>query len=134
MKYLGMFFIAVFVVSCAHHNDVRPGEGIHRVSVIAETKDQGAKDAISQANHFCKEQNKYAAIIDEKQSYTGTMDEQTYNNAKTASKVAEAAGGAAWVFGKKDTSNIGGVVGLGGGIADNALGKGYTVEMKFKCQ
>lgn len=134
-KYLSVLIAPFILISCAHHNDVRPGaEGVHRVAVLAETKDDGAKNAISQANHFCKEQNKYAAIIDEKQMYTGNMDESTYNNAKTASKVAQAAGGAAWVLGKKQTSNVGGVVGVGGGIADSALGKGYTVEMKFKCQ
>ncbi len=75
-----------------------------------------------------------AVFTNEEQKYTGTMDEGTYKNAKTASKVVKAAGGAAWVFGNKKASNVGGIAGLGGGIADQALGEGYTVEMKFKCQ
>lgn len=135
MKKYVLVISVISLVSCAHHKDVRPGtEGVHRVAVVAENKEQGAQECIEQANHFCKEQNKYAAFINEDAKYTGSMDEGTYNKAKTASKVAEAAGGAAWVFGNKNASNAGGIVGLGGGIADNALGKGYTVEMKFKCQ
>lgn len=123
------------LISCAHHRDVRPGaSGIHNVAVVAETPEEGSRDAISQANHFCKEQGKYAAIVEENQKYSGDMDESTYKNAKRGAKIAQAAGSAAWVFGNKGASDAGGVVGLGGGIADQAIGKGYTVRMQFKCQ
>ena len=56
------------------------------------------------------------------------MNEDTYNKSKTASKVASAVGGALWVFGGKNESTIGGITGLGGAVANQALGKGYTVE------
>jgi hypothetical protein len=61
------------------------------------------------------------------------MNEKDYKTAKTVSKVAQAAGGAAYVFGGRNESNAGGIVGIVGGIADGLLGKGYSVDMKFKC-
>ncbi len=130
---LGLLCMVLFT-GCAHHRDVRPGtEGLHRVLVTAEDGEQGARNAIGQANHFCSQQKKTAAFIDEKQSYTGSMKEEDYKTAKTVAKVAQAAGGAVWVFGGKTEREAGGIVGLGGGIASGAIGNGYSVDMKFKC-
>lgn len=139
MKKLLLIFcgFTLILASCAHHRDVRPGpDGIHRVAVAAEDTDVGARDAISQANHYCKEERggKSAAFMTEDKKYTGSMSESTYKTAKTASKVAQAAGSAAFVFGGKNERTAGGVVGIGGGIADTAFGNGYSVEMKFKCE
>ena len=61
------------------------------------------------------------------------MDEQSCKNAKTATKVAKIVGGAAWVLGGRNESNLGGIVGLGGAVGDEVLGEGYTIEMRFKC-
>lgn len=36
-------------------------------------------------------------------------------------------------MGGKRESNVGGIAGLGGVGIDSALGKGYTIEMSFKC-
>lgn len=125
----------LFVVSCAHHRDVRAGaDGIHRVVIQTEGDESEKRDAINQANHFCKEQNKYAAFVDEKQTYTGKVDEKTYNNGKAASKVLKTVGSGAYVFGGEKESNAGGIGVLAGQATDSVLGKGYTVEMKFKCQ
>ncbi|MES3038609.1 MAG: hypothetical protein V4736_11950 [Bdellovibrionota bacterium] len=126
--------VGFLLSSCAHHRDVRAGaEGIHRVVVETDDNEEGTRNAISQAEHFCKERDKTAAFVTEDKKYTGTMTEENYRTAKTAAKVAQAAGGAAYVFGGKNESNAGGIVGLGGGIANSAIGNGYTVEMKFKC-
>lgn len=125
----------LILAGCAHHRDVRPGaDGVHRVLIHTDNQEQAGQDALRQASHFCEKQGKYAGIVDEKNNYVGTMNEQDFKNAKTAAKVAQAAGGAGWVFGGQRESTVGGIVGLGGGIADAALGKGYTVEMRFKCQ
>lgn len=137
---LSVILIGVLLLllsACAHHRDVRPGaDGTHRVALQTDDTDAATRDAIDQANHFCKSRNKgsIAAFVDEKQKYTGDMDEQTYKNSKRIAKAASAAGGAVWALGGKRESNAGGIVGLGGGVADGVLGKGYTVEMKFKCQ
>jgi hypothetical protein len=134
-KILIIFSSAVLLSSCAHHDDVRPGvDGVHRVIIQTDDKEAGSREAIEQANDFCKEQHKYAAFVEEQQKYTGDMDEKSYRKAKTVAKVANAAGGAVWVFGGKSESNAGGIVGLGGAIADKAIGKGYTVDMKFVCK
>ncbi len=135
LKFILLGFTAFMFVGCAHHRDVRPGtEGLHRVVIQTDEKEEGNREAIKQANHFCKERNQYAAFVEENQKYTGDMDEASYKKGKTIAKVAQGVGSAAWVFGGKNESNAGGIVGLGGGIAGSALGNGYTVEMKFKCQ
>lgn len=136
MKSTLAFSLLTFAVlsGCAHHNDVRPGvSGVHKVVVKSEDGDQGAREAISQANHYCKESGRSAVFMEEKQKYTGDLDEATYKGAKRATKVAEVVGGSAYVFGGKTESNIGGIVGLGGAAADQAIGEGYTVEMSFQC-
>jgi len=134
-KLVFISFVTLLLGACAHHRDVRPGaDGTHRVAVQTDDKEQGAQEAIRQAQHFCEKRDLSAAFVDEKQSYTGSMDEESYKKGKTMAKVAQGVGSAAWVFGGKKESDAGGVVGLGGGIADSALGKGYTVEMKFRCQ
>lgn len=127
-------FVALNLVSCAHHRDVRPGvDGVHRVVIKSDDHDEGTRKAISQANHFCEQNGKSAAIISEEKKYTGSMSENDYKTAKTASKVATAAGGMVHVFGGKNESTAGGIVGLGGIVGDAALGKAYDIEMKFKC-
>lgn len=125
----------LFLAGCAHHRDVRPGaDGLHRVLIHTDNKEEAGQDVVRQARHYCEEQGKHAGIVEEKNNYVGSMKEQDYKNAKTGAKVAQAVGSAGWVFGGQRESTVGGIVGLGGGIADAALGKGYTVEMTFKCQ
>ncbi|HEX4924938.1 MAG TPA: hypothetical protein VFV50_12670 [Bdellovibrionales bacterium] len=127
--------IAMLAGACAHHKDVRAGaDGVHRVVVQTEDTEAGARNAIRQANHFCEERGLTAAFVEEDKKYTGDMDEKDYKTAKRVSKAAQAVGGAVWVFGGRAERNAGGLVGLGGAVADQAIGKGYTVEMKFKCQ
>lgn len=57
----------------------------------------------------------------------------TYKNSKRIAKVAKTVGGTVWALGGQKESRAGGVVGLGGGAGGEAIGDGYTVEMKFKC-
>ena len=121
--------------SCAHHRDVRPGsKGIHRVTIPTDNADEGSREALRQADHYCAEKNKSAAIIEEESKYRGTMKEQDYKNAKTATKVAGVLGGTTMVFGGQRERSAGGLVGLGAAVGDAALGEGYVVEMKFECQ
>lgn len=123
-----------FVFSCAHHKDVRPGtEGINRV-VIHSDGDDGERNALAQAEHYCKEFGKMPAIVDEKTAYTGKVDEQTYNNGKAVSRVLKTVGGMTHVFGGKAERSAGGVGVLAGVGTDAVLGNGYTTEIKFKCQ
>lgn len=135
MKYLLLAIVSAFAfVGCGHHRDVRPSaNGVHTVKVQCEDKDEGSRDAIAQANHFCEQRKMSAAFVDEQQTYTGSMDEKDYQRMKTAGKVAQTVGGSTYVLGGQKESNIGGIVGLGGVVADQVAGKGYTVQMRFKC-
>jgi hypothetical protein len=131
---LPTLFVFSFLSGCAHHKDVRPGvDGINRVLLQSED-DNAGRDALAQAEHYCKQFGKAPGIIEEKTSYTGKVDEETYNNGKAVSRVLKTVGGATHVFGGNNESNIGGVGVLAGVGTDAALGKGYTTEMKFKCQ
>jgi len=127
--------LSILLTGCGHHRDVRAGvDGTHRVIVQSEESEQGAQNAISQANHYCQQFDKSAAFLDENKKYTGTMSESDYRTAKTASKVAQGIGSAGYVFGGRNEKTAGGIVGLGGSIARGAIGDGYSVEMRFKCQ
>lgn len=122
------------VVGCAHHPDVRAGaDGVHRVVISSEDSEEGAREAIRQANSFCKERKLNAAFINESSKYQGDLEESDYKMAKKASKVAKVIGGSTYILGGQKESTVGGVVGLGGAVADGVLGKGYATEMKFKC-
>ena len=115
MKKIFVCLAILTLAACAHHDDVRPSEdGVHRVIFNTDNKDDGARDGLKQANHYCAEENKRAVVVSEASKYSGTMEEGTYRNSKTAAKVAQGIGGAAWVFGGKNESNAGGIVGLGG--------------------
>src|SRR5262245_3492715 len=134
MRVVGLLLFTVFVMSCAHHRDVRPGvDGVHRVQIQTADVDQGTRNAIDQANHYCKEKKQEAAFITEDKKYNGDMDEKDYKNAKRVTTVAKTVGGAVWVFGGRRESTLGGLAGLGGAAGDAALGQPYTVEMRFKC-
>jgi hypothetical protein len=131
-----LLLTSVFLLaSCAHHKDVRPNDsGVHNVSFQTEDKSSGYQNGNSQANHFCEQKKQTAFIVQEVYKYTGSMDEDTYKATKTASKVASGVGGAAFVFGGKKESDAGGLIGLGGGIANSVAGSGYTYTMSFKCK
>ena len=135
MRYLYGVILALSLCACAHHRDVRAGvDGVHRVVVQSEDKDEGAQDAISQANDYCKTFNKSAAFMNEEHKYTGSMDEKDYQTGKTISKVAQGVGGAGYVFGGRNEKAAGGILGLGGSVARGVMGNGYSTEMRFKCQ
>jgi hypothetical protein len=134
-RIVASLFLAGLLVSCAHHRDVRPGtDGINRVIVYSDDDEKGARNAISQAEHYCKERDQSAAFVTEEKKYTGDMDESDYRTGKKIAKAAQTVGSAVYVFGGHRERNAGGIVGLGGAVGDQVLGKGYTVDMKFKCQ
>ncbi|MCC6278680.1 MAG: hypothetical protein IT289_12260 [Oligoflexia bacterium] len=135
-KLFGIVTLGFLLSSCGHHRDVRPGaDGVHKVTVRGEEKEEAERSAISQAEHYCKEFEKRPAFIEEKTVYTGNMDEKTRDTVRKASKAAMVVGGTASTFGKDEgTRTAGGVVGVGGGVGSiMAGGNDYTSEMKFKC-
>ena len=122
---------------CAHHRDVRAGvDGVHWVHIKAETTEEGTREALDQAGHFCEKRKLSAAVVNEEGAYVGNMNESDYKKLKTAGTVAQTAGGAAYVLGGANNSTLGGlggVVGLGGTMAKQVAGEGYQVKVRFKC-
>lgn len=123
------------LISCAHHRDVRPSDdGVHKVILNVEDKEEGYRNAMSQATDYCEELKLRPVVVNEGTKYQGSMDEQSYNRGKTASKVAQAVGGAVWAMGGQNESNAGGIVGVGGSVARGALGNGYQYVLNFRCK
>ncbi len=124
MRYfLSLFLLATFLTSCAHHRDVRPGaDGVHRVQVQAETKQEGQRDSLSQASHYCETLKLRPAIVKEDHSYTGQLDESIYQNTQKAKEAANILlGGTSYQHEANQA-------------ASSLLGKAYTINMSFKCQ
>lgn len=129
-----LFVFASNLTGCAHHRDVRPSaDGVHWVELRSESEEEGARDALAQANHFCEERKMVAAVVSEDKAYKGNMDESNYKALKTAGKVGQIVGGTVYTMGGARESNVGGVVGLGGVVADQVAGEGYVVKLRFKC-
>ncbi|WP_413293889.1 hypothetical protein ACLSU7_02160 [Bdellovibrio sp. HCB185ZH] len=137
-RFVVLLSVTLMLGACAHHRDVRPGaNGVHRVSLTVDDTDEGNRDAISQANHFCEERGKAAAFVSEQAKYNGTMDEKDYRTAKNISKAAQVVGGTGATYGtanrNKGVQSFSGILGLGGVATDAALGKAYSINMTFKC-
>jgi len=131
-----LFGLSVAAVGCVHYPDVRPGDkDIHQAIIKTERKGEGFREAFAQAKDFCEDvyQNR-PTKISETSKYTGTMDESTYNQAKTAAKVVGGIGAAAAVFGGKNETKAGVVAGSGGAIADSSLGRDYEYTLTFRCK
>ncbi|WP_413582898.1 hypothetical protein [Bdellovibrio sp. HCB288] len=134
-RFVLLISLSILGFACAHHRDVRPSaSGDHKVILNQEDKEAGYRDAMSQAEDYCKQTGKMPLIVTEGSKYQGNMDEGTYQKAKTASKVAQAAGGAVFALGGQTESTVGGITGLGGSVARGALGNGYRYELVFRCQ
>ncbi len=129
--------LGLFLISCAHHRDVRPGNGIHHVVVREQNREAAERNAIDQAEHFCKERNQHAVIIEEKKTeYTGKMDESTRDTVHKASTAAMVLGGGAGGFGPTHGTKTAGAVLGTAGTAGYIMtgGDDYTADMKFKCE
>lgn len=136
MKKILLGITLIFLMfSCAHHKDVRPGEGgLNSVTIKTDDTHAGSREAMDQANDYCKTKNKSAIIVNEKSTYHGEMDESTYKTAKKVSKAAGTVGAGVWTLGGTKESNIGGTTGVVGAVGDQVLGEEYTVNMTFKCE
>lgn len=134
-KLLVLAVSTFFIVGCAHHRDVRPSSnGSHKVVIQTEDKSNGYSNGKSQADHFCEGEKRRAYIVEEGYKYTGSMSEEDYKKGKMVSKIAKGVGSAGYVFGGKKEKNAGGILGIGGQVADSAMGSGYTYTMIFRCK
>lgn len=135
MKSILILSTLLIISACAHHKDVRPSaDGAHTATFQTDTKQDGYRKAISQASHFCEQRKLAAFIVSEKSEYVGSMNEDDYNTTKKVAKIAQSVGGTIWALGGKKESDAGGVVGVGGGVADQVAGKGYRYTMTFNCK
>jgi hypothetical protein len=71
---LVLLVLATVLVSCAHHNNVIPGnDGTNSISIQAKTSNSGHSEALNEATHYCKKQNKTPHVVSEKRSMQTQM-------------------------------------------------------------
>lgn len=136
LQLAGCFAFVLLGFGCQTYPDVHPmASGIHKVSFKTERKGEGFREAMPQAQAYCKDVAQKSAIqVSETSEYIGNIDEATYNAGKTASQVAVAVGATGAVFGGEKESDVGSVTAVGGGIANSALGLGYQYTLEFRCE
>jgi hypothetical protein len=139
MRWLLLIPICGFLAACAHtYKDVRPGvDGIHRVVVLGDGDGDGERDAIRQANNYCKydkERNQSAVFMNEDTKYQGSMDEDTNRTVRQASKAAGAVGVGMGVFGGRREQGAGHVAMGAGTVGTIMTHNTYKTEMKFQCK
>ena len=128
----------VLTASCTSldYDDVRPGvDGIHRVSVLGNGEGDGERNAIEQANNYCRIEKKMSPVfMTENTDYQGTMDEETHKTVRKASKAAGAVGVGMGVFGGRRESGAGRAVMGAGSVGAIMTRNDYKTEMKFQCK
>lgn len=135
MKMIPFYLVLLFMISCAHHRDVRPGaNGVHTVIVKGPDSSGLERSAINQAEHFCQERYaRHAAFHSEKTQYQGEMDEGTRKTLRQASTAAMVLGGGASV--NSSTRKGGSALGSLGTIGHLMTnGDDYVVKAQFACQ
>ncbi len=80
------------LVSCGLHKDVRPGTEIHRVAIASEDSEEGARDCLEQANHYCEQFEKHTVIVSEGKKDVGPVEEDTYKKTKMVTRAVETVG------------------------------------------
>lgn len=130
--FLSVMLMSVLFQNCAHHRDVRPGTGgVNRVVTRESSAIDAQRSALSQAEHYCKEFNKFYEVVSEKAAYKGSMDEGTRNTIQQASNVASTLGFVTSDPGTHHKSPLSkaGVVGH-----SMTSGDDYESDIQFKCQ
>ncbi|MFC0118354.1 hypothetical protein [Pseudoalteromonas xiamenensis] len=122
------------LAACAHHDDVRPSENnTHYVAVNSQQKEEGGREAMKQAKHYCESIKKQMYVINEEVVYQGSTPESEYlSNLKTADIVSNV-GTVLWIFGDGRVDDAGGIAAITGESVKASMGKPYITKMHFKC-
>ena len=137
MRWLTLLPFAVLIAACAHtYKDVRPGvDGIHHVVVFGNGDGDGEREAIAQANSYCKNEKHLSAVfMNENTKYQGTMDEETNRTVRDASKAAGAVGIGMGVFGGRREAGAGQIAMGAGSVGTIMTHNAYKTEMTFQCK
>ena len=97
-------------------------------------KDQAESVVINSSHEYCKDKQQSAVFInDTKNTYTGTMDEETKKNIRKASTAGILLGGVGMI--PRHTRDAGAVIGTAGVIGTiMTADRDYRSEVKFKCR
>jgi hypothetical protein len=113
---------------------VMPGEDGNNKVVARDIEKDGAEEAaVKAANKYCKSKNQEAVYSGDKTNYTGSMDEETRNTVRNASKAAVILGGPS--MGGMGDPSPGAVVGTAGTVGYSMTSdKDYESVVTFKCK
>ncbi|NOU52285.1 hypothetical protein HG263_17285 [Pseudoalteromonas sp. JBTF-M23] len=123
----------VLLAACAHHDDVRPGEGKHYVVIKAVDRDQGMKEALGQAEHFCDKTKNSLVVINENVDYQGEKSEKDYLDSRSTAEFVTEASTWLWILGDGHVDDAGAVAAIAGVVALESMDAPYTVTVNFRC-
>jgi hypothetical protein len=104
------------------------------VTVKGEDEQGNFRNAMAQAEHFCKQWDKAPVVEKEGSKYVGEMSEANYKAMKSISKAGHRVGGAVFMGGSKDAYAKSRTVHTGAGVLSDMAGDGYVTRMNFRCQ
>lgn len=134
---LTIYFLVITSFTACSTAKVRilPGEdGINRVSSKDREKDGAEEAALDKANSYCENQKKQMLVVrEDKTSYEGSMNEETRNAIRKASKLAMLGAWPVGIFSK--STALGSAVG-GAGLVGHTMtnDRDYEAKFSFRCK
>ena len=122
-------FIMLFIFSCAHYKNVIPGnQNHHEVRLNSRDSGDGIKDAITQAQYFCKKDNLLAEFGNQQSRYVGNIPEEEYIKKRNLLEDGIDCGA-----GPNPVSALCSIIGLVLLQQKASLEKNYLIEINFRC-
>lgn len=126
--------VTSFLAACAHHDDVRPSENNqHYVIIKSSDRSEGIKEALDQADHFCKQDKQSMFVLNETVEYQGDKPEQEFLSDQSTAQIVSNAGTWLWVLGDGYVDDAGAIASIAGMSAEHSLGKPYLINLSFRC-
>lgn len=121
------------LIGCSTANvRVMPGgSGTNRVISTDIEKDDAEKAAVDGAQEYCDKRHKQAVFVKEDTKYTGSMDENTRNTVRKASRIASVLGSQSRGYDPDQPGAIETAGSVGSGMTND---RDYKSEMSFKCE
>lgn len=127
------------VVACSTAKvNVMPGEdGVNKILVRDIERDNAEEAGVKAAHEYCEKHDKQAVFLNNKTEYQGSMDEDTRNTVRKASRAAQVVGGGLGGYGyhRDGDATAGAVLGSAGTVGGMMTNdRDYKTEILFKCK
>ncbi|CAM4243008.1 hypothetical protein [Pseudoalteromonas byunsanensis] len=125
---------AAILSACAHHDDVRPGNNSqHYVVIKSVDRNEGIKEALSQATHYCEQSQGTMIVLNETVEYTNEIPEHDYLKTRSTTEFITEAGSWLWILGDGYVDDVAAVATIAGAGKLHSMGAPYSVTVNFRC-